>query len=214
MTSEQIMADAHTLWDYHQLGHELRHTDIAIGLGSHDIGVAEHTADLYHRGLFPLIVFTGANAPTTIDVFPRGEAVHFTERAIELGVPSEAILLETEATNTGENFALTKELLESKDIDVRSATVVSRPHQQRRAYATALMQWPGLTITCSSRPQALQSCLKTIGNPVKGIEMLAGDTQRIWVHSQSGFAIPQAVDTEVMRAFERLVDAGYTSRLI
>ncbi|SHW83400.1 Uncharacterised protein [Mycobacteroides abscessus subsp. abscessus] len=63
MTNEQIMADAQTLWDYHQLGHELRPTNIAIGLGSHDIGVAEHTADLYHRGLFPLIVFTGANAP-------------------------------------------------------------------------------------------------------------------------------------------------------
>lgn len=165
MTSEQIMADAQTLWDYHRLDHELRPTDIAIGLGSHDIGVAEHTADLYHQGLFPLIVFTGANAPTTVDVFPSGEAVHFTERAIELGVPSEAILQETEATNTGENFVLAKELLESNDIEVRSATVVSRPYQQRRAYATALKQWPGLTATCSSRPQALQSYIKTIGMP-------------------------------------------------
>ena len=86
MTNEQIMTDAQTLWDYHQLGHELRPTDIAIGLGSHDIGVAEQTADLYHQGLFPLIVFTGANAPTTVDVFPRGEATHFTERTVELGV--------------------------------------------------------------------------------------------------------------------------------
>lgn len=123
-------------------------------------------------------------------------------------------MLETEATNTGENFALTKGLLESKDIELRSATVVSRPYQQRRAYATAVMQWPGLTVTCSSRPQALQSYLKTIGNPAKVIEMLVGDTQRIWVHAQSGFAIPQPVDTEVMWAFERLVAAGYTSRLI
>ena len=114
MTNEQIMADAQTLWDYHQLGHELRPTDIAIGLGSHDIGVAEHTADLYHRGLFPLIVFTGANAPTTVDVFPRGEAVHFTERAIELGVPADAIIQETEAANTGENFTLARDLLESQ----------------------------------------------------------------------------------------------------
>ena len=163
MTDEQIMADAQTLWGYHQLDHELQPTDIAIALGSHDIGVAEHTADLYHRGLFPVI----ANAPTTLDVFPRGEAVHFTERAIELGVPPEAILQETEATNTGENFTLTKRLLQSKDIDAQSATVVSRPYQQRRAYATARKQWPGLNIACSSRPQSLQSYIESIGMRIK-----------------------------------------------
>ena len=61
-----VMEDAQALWDYHQMNHAPRATDIAIGLGSHDISVAEHTADLYHQGMFPLIVFTGANAPTTI----------------------------------------------------------------------------------------------------------------------------------------------------
>lgn len=119
------MADAQTLWDYHQLGHELRPTDIAIGLGSYDIGVAGHTADLYHQGLFPPIVFTGANAPTTIDVFPRGEAVHFNARAIELGVPPEAILQETKATNTGENFTLVKRLLDDQGLNPKSATLIS-----------------------------------------------------------------------------------------
>ncbi|WP_270889998.1 YdcF family protein [Pedococcus sp. 5OH_020] len=98
------MDDAQVLWDYHQMHHEPRNTDIAIGLGSHDIGVAEHTADLYRQGRFPLIVFTGANAPTTVEVFPRGEAVHYAERAEQLGVPDTAIVLEEHARNTGENF--------------------------------------------------------------------------------------------------------------
>src|SRR5688500_2697599 len=99
-----VMGDAQILWDYHQMHHEPRNTDIAIGLGSHDIGVAEHTADLYRQGRFPLIVFTGANAPTTVEVFPRGEAVQYAERAEELGVPDTAIVLEERASNTGENF--------------------------------------------------------------------------------------------------------------
>ena len=159
------MADAQTLWDYHQLSHELRPTDIAIGLGSHDVGVAEHTADLYHRGLFPLIVFTGVNAPTTVDAFPRGEALHFTERAIELGVQPEVILQETQGTNTGENFTLTKRLSQSEHIDARSATVVSRPYQQRRAYATARKIWPELDLLCSSRVQPFKQYIKNIGDP-------------------------------------------------
>ena len=134
-----------------QMHHAPRAKDIAIGLGSHDIGVAEHTADLYHQGMFPLIVFTGANAPTTIDLFPRGEAVHYAERAAELGVPRDAILTETRARNTGENFTRTKDLLHDQGIDAHSATIISRPYQQRRAYATA-RKLSGLTSTSPAPP--------------------------------------------------------------
>ena len=91
---ESIRRDAQTLWHYHRLDDELHPVDVAIGLGSHDPGVATYTADLYHRGLFPLVVFTGANAPTTVERFPRGEAVHYREIAIEHGMPTAAILTE------------------------------------------------------------------------------------------------------------------------
>jgi hypothetical protein len=35
------------IWDYHQRHHQLRSVDVASGLGSHDLGVATHTAELY-----------------------------------------------------------------------------------------------------------------------------------------------------------------------
>lgn len=128
------------LWNYHDLHHELEPSDVGIGLGSHDLGVATTTADLYHRGLFPLIVFTGANSPTTRDRFPRGEAVHYRERAIELGVPPDVILTEGTATNTGENITATRALL--ADRAIRRVTLISRPYQQRRAFATCRKLWP------------------------------------------------------------------------
>lgn len=209
-----VMDDAQILWDYHQMHHEPRTTDIAIGLGSHDIGVAEHTADLYHQGLFPLIVFTGANAPTTVDLFPRGEAVHYAERAEELGVPDSAILLEKHARNTGENFTLTRQLLDHEDIHPGSATIVSRPYQQRRAYATCKKVWPELDVVCSSRPQSLPHYIDSIGDRGKVLNMLVGDTQRIWVYADQGFAAPQVVPEAVTAAFDRLVAAGHTQRLI
>ncbi|MFB7800872.1 YdcF family protein, partial [Isoptericola sp. NPDC056134] len=174
-----VMEDAQILWDYHQLHHEPRNTDIAIGLGSHDIGVAEHAAELWHEGRFPLIVFTGANAPTTVDVFPRGEAVHYTERALELGVPLSAILMEERATNTGENFLRTHELLARLEIEASSATVISRPYQQRRAYATVRKVWPELNVTCSARAQEFDDYVAMIGDKDRVLNMLVGDTQRI-----------------------------------
>ncbi|WP_460935770.1 YdcF family protein [Phycicoccus ginsengisoli] len=208
------MDDAQILWDYHQMHHEPRNTDIAIGLGSHDIGVAEHAADLYHQGRFPLIVFTGANAPTTVEVFPRGEAVHYAERAVELGVPDDAIIIETRATNTGENFALTRQLLDREGIHPESATIISRPYQQRRAYATCRQLWPELDVVCSSRQQSLQDYIATIGDSDKVLNMLVGDTQRIWIYADKGYAEPQTVPRDVMVAFSSLVEGGFRQRLL
>lgn len=44
--------------------------------------------------------------------------------------------------------------------------------------------------------------------------MLVGDTQRIWVYATKGFAVPQPVDDKTRDAFDRLVAAGFTDRLL
>lgn len=209
-----VMDDAQVLWDYHQLHHEPRNTDIAIGLGSHDIGVAEHAAELWHEGRFPLIVFTGANAPTTVEIFPRGEALHYAEKAEELGVPAAAILTETQAKNTSENITLTRDLLNGVGLNPHSATVISRPYQQRRAFATARKAWPGLDVICSARTQSLEEYAATIGDVDRVVNMLVGDTQRIWVYAEKGFAASQPIGDNVRSAFERLVSEGFTARLV
>ncbi len=76
MISAQNWADAEQLWESQQMHHEPRPCSVAIGLGSHDLGVAEVTVDLYKRGMTPLIVFSGATSRTTRERKPRGEAEH------------------------------------------------------------------------------------------------------------------------------------------
>ncbi|NYE09884.1 uncharacterized SAM-binding protein YcdF (DUF218 family) [Actinomadura citrea] len=211
---EAYRADVEILWNYHDMCHTIRPTDVAIGLGSHDLGVATLAAELYREGAAPRIVFTGANAPTTIERFPRGEAVHYRDHAIGLGVPGEAILVEPEATNTGQNIEFTRRLLASRGIEVRSATLISRPYQQRRAYSTAKKLWPELEVVCASRPLPLDEYIGSIGDVNRVINMLVGDTQRIMVYPGRGFAIPQDMPPEVEAAYRRLVEAGFTSRLV
>ncbi len=203
-----------TLWYYHQLGHELRPADVGIGLGSHDLGVATCAADLYHRGLVPRLVVTGAFAPTTVATFPRGEAVHYREHALALGVPDDAILVEPTATNTGENITRTRALLTAQGLAVTSVILISRPYQQRRAYATCRQLWPDVSVQCTSLPMALDDYVASIGDVDRIVNMLVGDTQRIWVYAQQGHAIPQAVPVDVLEAYRVLVAAGYTSRLV
>jgi uncharacterized SAM-binding protein YcdF (DUF218 family) len=211
---EQLRRDVETLWDYHDMHHELRPADAGIGLGSHDPSVAMIAVDLYHRGVFPVIVFTGANSPTTVDRFPRGEAVHYREYAIEHGVPKESILIETVATNTGENIAHSRDCLIKHGFDVDSVIIMSRPYQQRRAYATCRKLWPEIEVQCASYPLSLGDYVAMIGDVKRVIDMLVGDTQRIQEYPKLGFAIEQELPTEVQDAFHRLIDAGFTSRLL
>lgn len=209
-----LRSDVELLWGYHDMHHDLHSVDVGIGLGSHDPGVAIFIAELFHREMFPLIVFTGANAPTTVDRFPRGEAVHYQEQAIELGVPPEAIRVEPAATNTGQNIDFTRRLLADEGIDVGSVLLISRPYQQRRAFATCKKLWPEVEVLCSSRPLPLDEYIASIGDVKRVINMLVGDTQRITEYAKCGFAIEQEVPSQVQDAYQRLIDAGFTHRLV
>ncbi|MFG2876770.1 YdcF family protein [Streptomyces sp. NPDC048337] len=205
---------AKLIWDYHQMGHDVAPVDVAIGLGSHDLGVAAASADLYRTGLFPVLVFTGGNSPTTQARFPRGEAVHFREHALELGVPDHAILVEPNAANTGQNITLTRDLLAANGITPKTVLLVSKPYMERRSFATARKLWPEVEVLCASEPLELDDYIKSIGDEKLVLDMLVGDLQRVMEYPKLGFAIAQDVPEEVRAAYESLIRDGFTSRLI
>ena len=214
MISSRDWADTQRLWDYHQMGHTPRPCSVAIGLGSHDLGVADTAVDLYRHKMAPLLVFTGATSPTTRERMPRGEAVHYRERALELGVPSSAVLVETRARNTGENIRFSRALLAEAGVDVSSVLLISKPYEERRAYATARKLWPEVEIISASSPMTLQDYVDTIGDPGLVVDMLVGALQRLLIYPEKGFMISQQVPADVIDAYERLCQAGFTSRLL
>ncbi|MEV5017256.1 YdcF family protein [Streptomyces sp. NPDC053780] len=214
MISTQNWADTRRLWDYHQMGHTPRPCSVAIGLGSHDLGVADTAAELYERGMAPLIVFSGATSPTTRERMPRGEAVHYRERALELGVPSSAILVEPRARNTGDNIRFSRELLEEAGAEVSSVLLISKPYEERRAYATARKLWPDVEIISASSPMTLNEYVDSLGDARMVIDMLVGALQRLLVYPGQGYLISQPVPADVIEAYERLCRSGFTSRLL
>lgn len=213
ITDEQ-WTHAQAIWDYHQMGHQLRPCSAAIGLGSHDLGVATHSARLYREGLFPVVVFSGGNSPTTRARFPRGEAVHYREHAMELGVPDDAILVEPKASNTGHNISYSRELLATTGIEVASLLLISKPYMERRAYATCRRLWPEAQVVCASEPMELDDYVTSIGDAKLVIDMLVGDLQRVIEYPKLGFAIEQDVPEGVHDAYRRLLEAGFDSRLL
>lgn len=214
MISTQAWADAQRLWDFQQMGHEPRPCSVAIGLGSHDLGVADTTVGLYHRGMAPLIVFTGATSRTTRERMPRGEAEHYRDRAMELGVPAAAILVEPNARNTGENIRFSRTLLAERRVAVSSVLLISKPYEERRAYATARKLWPDVEWVSASAPMTLPEYVDSIQDARLVIDMLVGAQQRLTVYPRHGFMIEQEIPEDVAAAYERLRGEGFTSRLV
>ncbi|MFE4663191.1 YdcF family protein [Streptomyces hydrogenans] len=214
MISDQAWADAQVLWDFQKMNHEPRPCSVGIGLGSHDLSVADVAADLYHRSMFPLVVFTGATSRTTAGRMPRGEAEHYRDRALELEVPASAILLEPNARNTGENIRFSRGLLEELGIEVSSLLLVSKPYEERRAYATARKLWRGIDIVSASAPWPLAEYVDLIGDPRLVLDMLVGAQQRLLLYPDQGFMLRQEIPASVTAAYERLCTRGFTSRLV
>lgn len=212
--SSQSWSDARLLWEHHLMHHDPRPCSVAIGLGSHDLGVADATARLYQQCLAPLIVFTGATSPTTRARMPRGEAVHYRERALELGVPESAVLVEPRARNTGENIRFSRALLEEAGVNVSSVLLVSKPYEERRAHATARKLWPGVSFVSASAPITFEEYLASIQDARMVIDMLVGALQRLMIYPTQGFMAADPVPDNVAAAYERLRRAGFTSRLI
>ncbi|MDX3181522.1 YdcF family protein [[Kitasatospora] papulosa] len=214
MISVQTWSDAQLLWDFQQMRHDPQPCSVGIGLGSHDLGVADATVNLYQRGMFPLILFTGATSRTTRDRMPRGEAEHYRERALELGVPASAILVEPRARNTGENINFARELLAERSVEVSSVLLVSKPYEERRAYATARRLWPAVAIVSASAPMTLSEYVDSMKDPRLVLDMLVGAQQRLLIYPEQGFMISQEVPDAVSAAYERLCSEGFTSRLV
>lgn len=214
MTSEQEIDElAKKLWDYGHLHQPLEKADAIVVFGSYNPVVAEWAATLFHQGWAPVIVFSGNRSDFT-SRWEKTEAETFADVAIRLDVPTNRILLETAATNTGENTRLTKALLEQHGITATKIIVVQKPYAERRAYATVKKQWPEVAVIVTSPPVSYDDYMKSSSKGKHGsIDTIVGDTQRIKLYAEKGYQIPQPIPNNVWQAYEKLVGLGFTKSL-
>ena len=205
---------ARTLWDYHHVHHQLERADCIIVLGSHDTRVAERGAEVFLGGWAPLLVFSGHLGALTSGMWSRPEAEVFADVAVATGVPRERILIESRSTNTGENVDFSRRLLAEKSLLPKKAIAVQKPYMERRTLATFAQRWPELEVVVTS-PQIDFDAYPT-GEIRKDdvIHIMVGDLQRLIVYGEKGWSAPQDVPPGVLEAYERLVAAGYTRRLL
>jgi uncharacterized SAM-binding protein YcdF (DUF218 family) len=214
MNESRIDELAQKIWDYHHLNHQLEKSEIILALGSNDLRVAEYAAELYLQGWAPRLIFSGNTGTFTRGRFARSEAETFAAIAMEKGVPEEAILIEPESTNTGENVIFSRRLLERRGFDPKSFILVQKPYMERRAFATFMNFWPGKRLIVASPPIAFADYPTAELPKDLVINIMVGDLQRIKIYPEKGFQIAQDIPADVWQAFEELVALGYKRHLI
>ncbi len=195
--------------------HDLEQANVIIVLGSYDMTVPKRAIELYKKGYAPIILFSGAYGLYTEGVFKKTEAETFADLAVEDGVPEKDILIEDQSTNTGENIKFSKRLLEEKNIKVGKCILVTKPYMERRAYATFKQHWPELEPMVTSPTGDMNEYLAVTGfDKRQVVNTIIGDTQRIKLYPEKGYQIFQEIPANVWEAWERLVESGYSARLI
>jgi uncharacterized SAM-binding protein YcdF (DUF218 family) len=218
LLDDEVLRLAETLWDYHQLGHELAPADAILVLCSHDTIVAERGAELYLQGLAPLLIVSGGRGAITARLWDEPEAEVFARVAAAKGVPRDRMLLETRSTNTGENVRLTRELLAARQLDPGRFILVQKPYMERRAFATFRKAWPEKHVQVTSPRVGFREYIARYahGSLTAGevVSIMVGDLQRIHLYPARGFQIAQEIPPGVWAAFENLVAAGYDRHLV
>jgi uncharacterized SAM-binding protein YcdF (DUF218 family) len=212
--SAQDVSHAKTLWDYHHMRHSLEKSDCILVLGSHDLRVAARGAELFLQGWAPWLIYSGGFGNFTRGNWEKPEADLFAEVARKMGVPDEAILIERNSTNTGENILFTRRLLQERKWDPDRFILVQKPYMERRSYATFKKQWPEKKLFVTSPQIPFEEYCSAEIPLEKVIHIMVGDLQRILEYPKKGFQIEQEIPHQVWEAYQALIKAGFNKHLM
>ena len=218
MIDPRIKRLAEVIWEYHHMNHQLSKSDAIIVLCSHDELVAKRGAELLLDEWAPWLIFSGGLGAITRNFWTDPEADRFARIAINAGVPPQKILIENLSTNTGDNVRFTRSLLSEKKLDLKKFIVVQKPYMERRSYATFKQLWPEVDVVVTSPQVSFDEYLKSYSHRELSaddvISIMVGDLHRIKFYPSRGYQIAQEIPSNVWRAFEELVAAGYDRHLI
>jgi uncharacterized SAM-binding protein YcdF (DUF218 family) len=213
MITKEVLSEAKKLWNYHHMNQVPEKSDCILVLGSHDLRVADRGAELYLQGWAPILIFSGGLGNLTKGIWTEPEADQLARIALDKGVPAEAIFIENQSTNTGENILFTRQLLKEKGLDPQRFLLVQKPYMERRSFATFAKHWPEKKLIVTSPQISFEDYPTAEISLEKVIHMMVGDLQRIKIYPEKGFQIFQEIPAEVWQAYERLTGWGFTQHL-
>jgi uncharacterized SAM-binding protein YcdF (DUF218 family) len=214
---------AKKLYNYHVVRDTLEPADIILIFTSLDLTVPKYAASLYlDKHLSKKILISGNSAvnPSLKNNiqetnWDKPEAEKFKDVMVDMGVPEELITTEIRSTNSQQNVEMTYALL--RENPPKKIILVQKPTMGRRALATFKKHWPldNYRLMVTSQDLTYEEYMESIDvDKDTMINIMVGDLQRILIYPEKGYMIHQDVPKDVLDAYEKLIELGYTKHLI
>jgi len=206
----QTIKVAQQLWDY--LSAERRHdiSDAVVVCCSYDLRVCDYACKLIQQGVAPLLILSGNTGNWTRHLWSSPEAHVFRERALANGVAADAMLIEEQATNFGENIAFVRRLAPQ----LQRVTFVTKPNSVLRVRLTVPVQWPGVTACIDAPPLRFPDDVSNVIGVLGVIDEMVGDVDRILKYPALGYQAPHELPAEILDIWQFLVSSGFRNHLL
>lgn len=197
---EEIDHAVLTLWNFLRVEQVPKKSDVIFVFGCGSLRVPDQAARLFHQGIAPVILVSGTMGKTASIKFGMSECDAFSQELIKQDVPLDSILLERNATNTGENIIFGMKLLQDNEIDTKMITFVSTPYHSKRCKATFQLREPELeTYSCPPAGDFLDFVAFT---KERAALKLVGEIDRLIKYPLLGLIIEQEIPSNVLEATE------------
>ena len=211
--NDQIIEAAKIIWQWLPISDPVEQSDMIFILGNSSDQLPHEAAILYKRHLAPLLVISGGRGRISKNDTER-EAYRYTKSLILEDIPSNRIISEDKASNTGENITFAKKLLEDKKLEVRKAIAVTTPVLSRRHKLTLVKLWPSINWTLHTPAVPRFEQLLSSANADVFINLLVGEIDRLQSYPTRGFMDTVSIPRKVAESNDLLKNSGYVDQLV
>ncbi|TGL87401.1 YdcF family protein [Leptospira congkakensis] len=212
--TEEDLKFAKSIWNFLSIRENIQKSDLIFVLCSHDLRIAKYAVQLYKQGFAKFILFSGGLNFFTKNIFPNSEAESFAEFALSENIPMDAIIIENESTNTGENIQFSKQIIDSLNLTVDKIIAIQKPSMTLRIKLALNKQWNDGIFYISSPNYTLSDAPHSHINLFMIINEIVGDLQRIIEYPKLGFQSETVIPDQIIEAYYSLIENGYNLHLI
>lgn len=212
------MRHALILWQYLTAPHDHHRDGLLVVCGSYDLRVCDYACTLFRGGDFERLLITGKTGNWTDQLWSETEAHVFAERARGLGMSDSELILETEATNFGENIRNARRLApksgKSSGTSPGKVTFITKLNSIRRVLVTAPIQWPGADIRADGPAIAFPEEVSNVVGIFGLIEEMVGDVDRLIKYPAFGYQASVDIPDDVVNSYAYLIEAGFSAHCV
>lgn len=209
MSDSRVVESATLIWNYLSGFASEGPCDALVVCGSYDLRVMDHAVRLLQQKLSKTVVITGNTGNWTKHLWDRPEAEIFFEYGRSRIPDDVEVVLETRATNFGENIMFTQGLLP----DVSSVVLLTKPNAVLRVLLTAQKQWPEARVSVSAPQYRFPNEVSNVVGLFGLIDEMVGDIDRIKKYPELGFQVEHELPKAVLVASDFLISKGFDNHL-